>query len=419
MEKSFTAPQKRALAIATAVALAFGAYFLSGYFILIVVAAVAAYLFEPMFERFRRRFSTGVSATLTLLAALLMLIIPVSLLVFLAVVQITAMVRSVSGWLAETDLSMLGDRTLKYANDLIDRIPLLNGVDLTPQLVQERLTTIAQHVGEYMLGVLQGAAGGVLGGVTAAILFLYVFLSLLTNHEKVQVLVRKLNPLGEEVTDLYLEKMGAMVRGTVRGQFVIALVQGLSGALSIYIAGFHDGFFIFAILLTALSMIPLGGGILSIPFGIGMIFFDNVWGGIFVIAFHIIVVTNVDNFLRPILVPKEARLDSALMLLAVFAGITMFGFWGLIIGPVIMIVIVTTVSVYLAVYKGVPLEELEPDDDDAPAKPGKLRVLLARARKRNMYDKAKDAKAAHDAADAREETAEPVEGSEKASPAAP
>jgi predicted PurR-regulated permease PerM len=386
MEKTFTQPQKRALAIATVLALVFGAYFLRGYFILIVMAAVAAYLFEPLFERFHKRFGTGLSVTLTVLAALLMVIIPVTLLVFLAVVQISAMVDSVSGWLAETDLSSLGDRALRYTNDVIDRVPLLNGVDVTPELLRERLTTIAQHVGEYLLHVLQGAAGGLLGGVTAAFLFLYVFISLLSQHEQVQTLIRQLNPLGEEVTDLYLAKMGAMVRGTVRGQFVIALAQGLSGALSIYIAGFHEGFFIFAILLTALSMIPLGGGIISIPFGIGMILFDNVVGGVFVIAFHLIVVTNIDNFLRPILVPKQARLDSALMLLAVFAGITMFGFWGLIIGPVIMIVIVTTISVYLAVYKDVPLDQ---PDDDEPKKPGRLRVLLDRARKRADAEKAR------------------------------
>lgn len=386
MEKGFTEPQKRALAIATVIALAFGAYFLRGYFILIVVAAVAAYLFEPMYERFLKRFGPGLSATFTVLAALLMLVIPISLLVFLAVIQITSMVRSVQGWLGATDMSELGERTLKYLNDLIDRVPLLNGVNLTPEVLQQHLTTAAQHVGEYLLGVLQGAAGGLLGAVTAGVLFLYVFLSLLTNHDGVQTLVRKLNPLGEEVTDLYLEKMGAMVRGTVRGQFVIALAQGLSGALSIYIAGFHDGFFIFAILLTALSMIPLGGGIISIPFGIGLILFDNLWGGLFVIAFHIVVVTNIDNVLRPILVPKEARLDSALMLLAVFAGITMFGFWGLIIGPVIMIVIVTTISVYLAVYKGVPLQVSEPDEGSG--KPGRLRLLLARARRRAGADRA-------------------------------
>jgi predicted PurR-regulated permease PerM len=53
------------------------------------------------------------------------------------------------------------------------------------------------------------------------------------------------------------------------------------------------------------------------------------------------------------------------MLLSVFAGITMFGPWGIVIGPVLMILIVTTIDVYLAVYKGV---ELVDPDDEAPAR---------------------------------------------------
>jgi hypothetical protein len=51
------------------------------------------------------------------------------------------------------------------------------------------------------------------------------------------------------------------------------------------------------------------------------------------------------------------------MLLAVFSGIAMFGPWGIVIGPVLMILIVTTVDVYLAVYKGVELEA--PEDPEA------------------------------------------------------
>jgi predicted PurR-regulated permease PerM len=229
-----------------------------------------------------------------------------------------------------------------------------------------------------LLGLLQGAAGGAFSGITAAILFLYVFISLLTNRDAVLTMIRQLNPLGEEVTDLYMAKMGAMVKGTVMGQFVIAVCQGVAGAASIYIAGFHQGFFLFAVLLSALSVIPLGGGIVTIPFGIGMILFGNVFGGVFVIVFHLIVVTNIDNFLRPILVPRAARLDSALMLLAVFAGIAMFGAWGIVIGPVLMIVIVTTIGVYLAVYKGVPLDV--PEDDDE--KPKRRRLLGWFARRR-------------------------------------
>lgn len=283
MNTEFTLTQKRALAILTLIALLFGAYFLRNYFVLIVVAAVGAYLFTPLFKWFTKRFNTGLSAACTLLSALAAVVVPVGALVGLAIV----------------------------------------------------------------------------GVITSAIIFVYVFVALLVNREKLRTLIGQLNPLGEDVTDLYLQKMGSMVRGTVNGQFVIAACQGVAGAASIYIAGFHHGFFIFAIVLTALSIIPLGGGIVTIPFGIGMIFYGNIAGGIFVLLWHLLVVTNIDNVLRPILVPRDARLNSALMLLSVFAGITMFGPWGIIIGPVLMILIVTTIDVYLAVYKGVELEQFE------------------------------------------------------------
>jgi predicted PurR-regulated permease PerM len=381
MKTEFTLTQKRALAVATVIAIVFGAYFLRKYFILIVVAAVVVYLFSPLYNRLTKRMGTGLSATLTLLAVFASVIVPVGLIGLLAVVQITEMVRSVAAWVERTDLSTIGDKTLKGVNELLERVPFAN-VTVTPEMIRKAMTTVAQNVGEYLLHLLQGAAGGVVGGITAAILFIYVFISLLTNKDAVQRLIRQLNPLGEEATDLYLAKMGAMVGGTVRGQFIIAVCQGVAGAISIYIAGFHDGFFIFAVILSALSVIPLGSGIITIPFGVGMILFGNVFGGVFVILFHIIVVTNIDNFLRPILVPREARLDSALMLLSVFAGIAMFGAFGIVLGPVLMIVIVTTISVYLAVYKGVPLEQ--PDDDDterSKKKKSALRRLTRRARK--------------------------------------
>lgn len=381
MQTDFTLTQRRALAVATVLAILFGAYFLRSYFILIVVAAVVAYLFGPLYDRLRKRLGVGLSATLTLLAAVSCVIIPVSLIVAIAVVQITDMVKSVADWVERTDLSTLGDRTLHLVNELLARVPFAD-VTVTPEMIRKAMTTVAQSGGQWLLHTLQQAAGGAIGGIAAAILFLYVFISLLTNKDAVRQLIRRLNPLGEEVTDLYLAKMGAMVNGTVRGQFIIAVCQGVAGAISIYLGGFHDGFFIFAILLSALSVIPLGSGIVTIPFGIGMTLFGNVFGGIFVVLFHLIVVTNIDNFLRPILVPRAARLDSALMLLSVFAGIGMFGAFGIIIGPVLMIVIVTTISVYLAVYKGVPLEP-ETDEDSRRAKKTKHRLgwLTRRARK--------------------------------------
>jgi predicted PurR-regulated permease PerM len=229
METEFTVTQKRALAVAMVIAIAFGAYFLRGYFILIVIAAVAAYLFTPLFNWLNKRFGKGASATLTLLTAIGSVIVPVGLFVMLAVVQITHMVQSVADWVQRTDLSALGDRALRLANELVARVPFLH-VQLTSESLRKGMTTVAQDVGHWLLGFLQAAAGSVFGGVTAAILFLYVFISLLVNRDAVQTLIRQLNPLGEEVTDLYLAKMGAMVKGTVKGQFIIALCQGVARA---------------------------------------------------------------------------------------------------------------------------------------------------------------------------------------------
>ena len=365
MNTEFTLTQKRALAVVTIASLLFAAYFLRNYFVLIVVAAVGAYLFTPLFNWFGRRLGSGLAATCTLLSALLVVIVPVGLLVVLAIVQISRMVTHVAGWVQRTNLGDLGNTTLQAVNQLLARVPFLH-VTVTAESLRKTMATVSQKAGEWTLHFLQDTAGGLFGAVTSAIIFLYVFVALLTNREKLLTLIRQLNPLGDEVTDLYLRKMGSMVRGTVNGQFVIALCQGVAGAASIYVAGFHHGFFIFAILLTALSIIPLGGGIVTIPFGIGMIFYGNIIGGVFVVAWHLLVVTNLDNFLRPILVPRDARLNPALMLLAVFAGIAMFGPWGIVIGPVLMIVIVTTIDVYLAVYKGVELQE----SDDQDSKPG-------------------------------------------------
>jgi predicted PurR-regulated permease PerM len=367
VKTDFTLTQKRALAIVTAVALLFGAYFLRGYFMLIVIAAIVAYLFNPLYNRLLVKVSGGWATTLTVLAALAIVVVPLAGVVSLATVQVSRMLVGVADWAQTADLNALGDKAIGTVNQLLAKLPF-QAPTITAESLRANVGRLAQTVGEWLLRTLSGVAGGAVGFITSAIIFLYVLVSFLVNKDKLITLIHQLNPLGDEVTDLYLTKMGAMVKGTVKGQFIIAVIQGNLGAISIYIAGFHDAFFLFAIFLTALSVIPLGSGIVTIPFGIGMMFFGNIPGGLFVVLFHLVGITNVDNFLRPILVPKQARLDSALMLLSVFCGIAMFGFFGIVLGPVIMIVIVTTISVYLAVYKGVEIRE----ESDEPTEQRKL-----------------------------------------------
>ena len=388
MKDDFTLTQKRALTVVTVIALAFGAYFLRNYLLLIAIAAVLAYLFRPLYQRLLGWMNVGLSATVTLLAAIATVALPLAGVIFLAVMQISQMVTGVGHWVEETDFTALAQRLLDSANELLARVPFIN-TRLTPESVRDAATELGQNAGEIALGFARDSVGGLATTVTAAIIFLYVFIALLTNGDKVVSLFRDLNPLGEKVSDIYLAKVGAMVSATVKGQFIIASCQGVAGAISIYIAGFHNGFFMFVIFLTVLSFIPLGSGIVTIPLGIGMAVFGNVPGGIFVVLFHIIVVTSIDNILRPFLVPRSAHLHPALVLLAVFAGLQMFGFWGIVLGPVLMIIIVTTISVYLAVYKNASVESLtgtdaEPEDDEIErATPWWRRVLPGKPKAEN------------------------------------
>ena len=362
MKTEFTLTEKRALAIATVIGILFAAYFLRRYLVLIAVAAVLAYLFSPLYDRLRARFNVGLSATATLLAAIAIVAVPLGGVIFLAVLQIGQMVTGISHWVATNDLTALGQRLLGTVNTLLAKVPFMN-INLTTESVRGAIAKVGQNVGEFALHFARDSVGGIATMITSLIIFLYVFLALVVNGPKVVTLFRDLNPLGHQVSDIYLAKVGAMVTATVRGQFIIALCQGVAGAISIYIGGIHSGFFMFVIFLTALSFIPLGSGIVTIPLGLGMALFGNVTGGVFVVLFHVIVVTTIDNILRPFLVPKSAHLNPALMLLSVFAGLGMFGFWGIVLGPVLMIIIVTTVSVYLVVYKDAPVESLIPRQD--------------------------------------------------------
>lgn len=366
--------QKRAIAITTAVALLFGAFFLKDYLILIAVAAIAAFIFGPMYDWLHRRMNKALSATLTFLAAVLIIIVPLMVVLAIAAAQVSSSVSSAISWFQSADLGSIGQQTLNSVNDILRGIPFTN-YQVTTGDVVGRLSSSAEAIGQWLLAALGAYATGLFSALTAAIIFIYVFLSMLVNRKHIVKLLYELNPLGPEVTEMYLKKSGAMVKGTVNGQFIIAVIQGVTGAISIYLGGIQEAFFVFAIMLSVLSLIPLGSGIVTIPLGIGMMLFGNMAGGILVVAWHLLGVSNIDNILRPVLVPKQARLDSALMLLAVFAGISMFGFWGLVLGPVLMILIVTTVKVYLAVFRGIPIDE--DDDEDSEKKRG-MRAWAAR-----------------------------------------
>jgi predicted PurR-regulated permease PerM len=334
----------RPLTIAAIIAVVFGAYFLRHFIAPVAFAAITAYLFNPVYNRIKTRLKgRSGAASLTLLVVILVLLIPLGVVLFFTVVQINHLIDGLEN--TSLDLGSLSQTLLNFVNHILAQIP--GAHQITLQEVSDSIQRTIAAIANGLLSLLVSSVGNISSFITALIIYIYVFLNLLIYKETLIATIKKINPLGPQVTDLYLEKAGETTTAMTRGQFIIAFCQGFVDALILQVAGLHGIFFFMFILLSVLSIIPLGGGIIVIPIGIIMLLLGNIWQGLLVLAGHFLIVTNIDNALRPKLVPKHIRLNPALTLLAVFSGIAMFGFLGIILGPVLMIVIVTTIEMYI------------------------------------------------------------------------
>lgn len=336
---------KRALTYGVIIALVVGYLLLKPFIGILIIAAIAAYIFFPVFSFLHRKLhKAGLSASLTLIVTLLAVIIPATLVVLITLAQLKTFSNDVARLTANVDFSNLQKETIDKVNQFTGRLPFeIKGLE--PSQVANAVKNILGNISSFLIDQLSATAGSISRSITNIILFVYVFLSILLHHKALVRTFKKLNPLGDDVSDLYLQQAGAMTQAMVRGQFIIAACQGVASALILAAAGI-DYIAFFALILTVLSIIPLGAGIVTIPIGIILILTGNIWQGLLVILGHLLITTNIDNVLRPHLVPKNAQLDPALTILGVFAGVAAFGLLGVVIGPVIMILVVTTIKIY-------------------------------------------------------------------------
>lgn len=358
MKLQFTNKQYRALTIVVVIALAFGAYFLRGFFGVIVAAMIVAYLFHPLYNWLLRKTKrVGLAATITFFATVLAVAIPITLIILVTVQQANVIIGNASHFVRDGSFQQLSQDINTFISGILDKLP--GDLHVNTQQIQDAFQSGLTNLAKGVVNILKGSIGSITSFITSTIIYIYVFLAVLIHSKTIIETVKRLNPLGDELSELYLDKMGKMTNAMVRGQFIIALVQGLLSAAALAFVGV--GYFgVFALILTVLSFIPLGAGIVTIPIGIVLILLGDYWQGIGLILWHLFVVTNVDNILRPRLVPKDARLNSALTMLAVFAGIGMFGFIGIVLGPVIMILIVSTVQAYLTANQNKQAQKSDP-----------------------------------------------------------
>lgn len=337
----------RPLGIAAIIAFLIGLAFLSPFFGVIVTAIILAFTFSPVNAWFAKRTKRPNSApALTLLTALLLVITPIILVLSATIAQTQTLANDLPRSAEEFSGTAKVDGLTAQVTQLIETTT--GGlVEISEGQLIEHASTAGAEIANGLLRIITTLISNIPAMLTAIVLFVYIFLAVLRYQKELLQFLKKLNPLGDDVYELYLSRAGAMTHGMVRGQFVIALVQGAIGTATFALAGVPYLAFFF-LLLTFLSIIPLGSGLISLPVGIILLVTGSVWQGLVVLLGHLLIVGNIDNILRPALIPKAARLPAALTLIGVFAGLATFGFLGIIIGPVLLILLLTTLEVYIA-----------------------------------------------------------------------
>jgi predicted PurR-regulated permease PerM len=335
-------------------ALVGGFLFVRPFLSTILLGILFAFLAFPIHKRFLKKWPKrqNIAVALTTIFTFVVVLIPLAFVLIVAVVQGTQLVNSIDvDTLTDPNSSLQQTITssVNEANTLLSGLTG-DGQTLSVQKVQDFVRNIIPDVISIFVNGIIGIISGIPTFFVHLIMFIFVFVGILYNQKSLLETIRYLSPFGKTYTESYLKKMGAMATAMTRGQLIIATLQGITSALGLLVLGLGDYFFILALIFTFLSFIPLGAGIVTIPIGIIAILFGQVWQGVVILLNHFLVVSSIDNF-RPALVPKDARLPAALTLIAAFSGVAIFGFLGVIYGPVIMIVITTTIQAYVEMRK--------------------------------------------------------------------
>lgn len=312
----------------------------------ILLAVALVILLKPLYNWvLARRWINGseMKATgLTMLIFILLIAIP-------AVVIVGGAISQAAVLFSGLDITTL-DLSLGGMNSWLERVirSVTSGnVHLEEIQLTETIAQVTSWLATWLRNILIGlgrSLPGIFVNGLVVLVIIYVLLPRYKRPGKQDIL--DIVPFPPEITQLFMDKIDIMIKAMFKGNFVIAIAQGLTMGLILWIAGVP--FVLFLTLLSMLlSLVPLiGVSLVAWPVGLLLIANGNVWQGVFVIVAFLVVVTNLDTLLRHRLIPKGAQLNPALVILSVLGGLGVMGIIGALYGPVVMILLVTSIDVY-------------------------------------------------------------------------
>jgi predicted PurR-regulated permease PerM len=303
----------------------------------ILWGTVLAIVFRPLYRRMLRstRQRPNLAAFATMAIILFIVVLPV---IGISV----ALVRQAVAVYGLVQAGEFGDldpgRFFRRLPEILPgwAVDLLNYFDLTDfSALQERFSAVLTAGGQYIAAQALAIGQNTVQLIVSFFVMLYLLFFLLRDGDELARGIRDAVPLQNALQNALFRRFAAVIRATVKGSIVVAIVQGALGGVIFWLLGIQ-GPLLWGAVMAVLSLLPaIGAGLVWLPVSLYLLVTGAVWQGIVLIAFGALVISMVDNVLRPILVGGETKIPDYLVLIATLGGITIFGINGLIIGPVI------------------------------------------------------------------------------------
>ncbi len=196
---------------------------------------------------------------------------------------------------------------------------------------------------------LLGRSASIAGGMLELTLSLFLVFFFYRDGERLALFVRALvhRLLGTR-TDYYIELVAGTVRRVVNGVIGTATAQAIVAFVGFWIAGV-PGALLLSGMTFMLSLIPMGPPLVWIPAVAWLFFQENYTMAIFMAVWGFVVISSVDNILKPYLISRGGNLPLIVVLIGVFGGLIAFGFMGLFLGPTLLAVAYSLLSEWISI----------------------------------------------------------------------
>lgn len=159
-------------------------------------------------------------------------------------------------------------------------------------------------------------------------------------------------PLPNKYDREIFKKFHDVSSSTIVSTFVTAIAQGFVGAIGFAIIGLPAS--VFGILIGFCSLLPyVGSSIVWLPVSVYLLVTHQIWQAVFLLIWGVAVISTVDNLVRGFIIKGKAQVHPIFVIFSILGGMSLFGFWGVFFGPLIIALAVTILHIYEMEYGGV------------------------------------------------------------------